>query len=115
MLVHSALTDRQIFEETNLAAFSFKSYGDQAISTWTVGWGDATVTYTNYGYVESAFHYYEPSDSTNYDITLSVTYADGSTCDYGTVAKRRHPDATSDALFADLDEVDDLFADVFVD
>ena len=71
-------------EPLGQVGFAFVSYG-KPVSKWVVTWGDdgSSQEYSGLGYSRNAYKICEVPGS--YKVSLSVTYADGSTCDFGEV------------------------------
>ncbi|MBQ9873146.1 MAG: hypothetical protein IJM30_01675 [Thermoguttaceae bacterium] len=70
--------------QPGFVGFAFVSY-DKPVSKWVVAWGDdnSTQEFNGLGYSQNAYKLCEVPGS--YKVSLSVTYADGSTCDFGEV------------------------------
>ena len=100
---------------TGIVGYTFKSYAPVAVSSWTISWGDGNqTTFDELGYYVNAYNWYDSEG--DYQIDLSVKYADGTSKTFEAIATcsyREYVETTDSGAVLD-DEVfltDELFAD----
>lgn len=93
---------------TGVIGYTFKSYADVAVQSWTVNWGDGqSETFEELGYYINAYHWY--ASEGDYPVDLIATYADDTTHNFEAIATSHF--RPSEALLDEVFLTEDFFAD----
>lgn len=93
---------------TGVIGYTFKSYADVAVQSWTVNWGDGkSETFEELGYYINAYHWY--ASEGDYPVDLIATYADDTTHNFESIATSHF--RPSEALLDEVFLTEDFFAD----
>lgn len=97
-----------------VVGYTFKSYAEVAVSSWTVYWGDEDEGETpepvnELGYYLNQYHWYDAPGT--YQISLKVTYADSVEHTFESIATYVYRSTNSDALLDEVFLTGDFFAD----
>ncbi len=93
---------------TGVIGYTFKSYADVAVQSWTINWGDGqSETFEELGYYINAYHWY--ASEGDYPVDLIARYADDTVHNFERIATSHfHP---SEALLDEVFLTEDFFAD----
>ena len=93
---------------TGVIGYTFKSYADVAVQSWTINWGDGqSETFEELGYYINAYHWY--ASEGDYPVDLIATYADDTTHNFESIATSHF--RPSEALLDEVFLTEDFFAD----
>ena len=94
---------------TGVIGYTFKSYADVAVQSWTIDWGDGSdpETFEELGYYINAYHWY--ASEGDYRVDLIAEYADDTVHNFEGIATSHF--RPSEALLDEVFLTEDFFAD----